>query len=86
MGQTIKTLTTDSFDPNSTALSFVYAIIMMGVASIVVYFVYGRKGANHNAAKTKKMVKRLEKIKAQKAALAASSVGETAAVEVAGNE
>lgn len=86
LGQTIKTLTTDSYDPNSTALSFVYSIIMMGVASIVVYFVYGRKGANHNAAKTKKMVKRLEKIKAQKAALAASSADKTAAVEVAGNE
>lgn len=70
LGMTIKTLTTDSFDPNSSALSFVYSVIMMAIAGIVVYFVYGRKGANHNAAKTKRMVKQLDRIQAKKAALA----------------
>lgn len=74
LGMTIKSLTTDSFDPNSSALSFVYAVIMMAIAGLVVYFVYGRKGANHNAAKTKKMVKQLERIKAKRATLAASCV------------
>ncbi len=37
LGVTIKTLTTDNYDPNSTAVSFVYAVIMMIVAGIVVY-------------------------------------------------
>ncbi len=71
LGMTIKTLTTDSFDPNSKALSFVYSVIMMAIAGIVVYFVYGRKGANHNKAKTRRTVKQLERIQAKRAALAA---------------
>lgn len=67
LGVTIKTLTTDNYDPNSTAVSFVYAVIMMIVAGLVVYFVYGRKGAANNARKTKRIVKRMEKMKRLKA-------------------
>ena len=67
LGVTIKTLTTDNYDPNSTAVSFVYAVIMMIVAGLVVYFVYGRKGAASNARKTKRIVKRMEKMKRLKA-------------------
>lgn len=63
LGVTIKTLTTDNYDPNSTAVSFVYAVIMMIVAGIVVYFVYGRKGAAYNTRKTKRMMKQMEKMK-----------------------
>lgn len=63
LGVTIKTLTTDNYDPNSTAVSFVYAVIMMIVAGIVVYFVYGRKGVSNHARKTKRMVRQIEKMK-----------------------
>ena len=35
------------------AVSFVYAVIMMIIAGLVVYFVYGRKGASNNARKTR---------------------------------
>ncbi len=63
LGVTIKTLTTDNYDPNSTAVSFVYAVIMMIIAGLVVYFVYGRKGASNNARKTKRMMNHIEKMK-----------------------
>lgn len=63
LGVTIKTLTTDNYDPNSTAVSFVYTVIMMIVAGIVVYFVYGRKGVSNHARKTKRMVRQIEKMK-----------------------
>ena len=68
LGVTIKTLTTDNYDPNSTAVSFVYAVIMMIIASLVVYFVYGRKGSNNNARKTKRMIKHIEKMQQKQAA------------------
>lgn len=74
LGMTIKTLTTDSYDPNSSALSFVYSVIMMGIAGLVVYFVYGRKGANHNASRTKKAIKQIQRIQAKKAALATGGI------------
>lgn len=62
LGVTIKTLTTDNYDPNSTAVSFVYAVVMMIIASIVVYFVYGRKGVTNYARKSKRMAKHIEKM------------------------
>lgn len=67
LGVTIKTLTTDNYDPNSTAVSFVYAVIMMIIASIVVYFVYGRKGVTNYARQTKRMTKHVEKMKKMQA-------------------
>ncbi len=63
LGVTIKTLTTDNYDPNSTAVSFVYAVVMMIIASIVVYFVYGRKGVTNYARKSQRMAKHIEKMK-----------------------
>ena len=70
LGVTIRSLSTDTFDPNSTAISFVYAVIMMIIAGIVVYLVYGRKGANNNARQTKRLVRQLDRIRQQRAAKA----------------
>ena len=67
LGVTIKTLTTDNYDPNSTAVSFVYAVVMMIIASIVVYFVYGRKGVTNYARKSKRMAKHIEKMQRMQA-------------------
>lgn len=66
LGLVIKSLTTDTYDPNSTAISFVYSVIMMAIAGIVVYLVYGRKGSNHNAQRTKRAKKQLERIRRHK--------------------
>lgn len=62
LGVTIKTLTTDTFDPNSAAVSFVYAVIMMIISGLVCYFVYGRKSANHHTRQTKRMIKKLKRL------------------------
>lgn len=73
LGVTIKTLTTDNYDPNSTAVSFVYAVIMMVIAGLVVYFVYGRKGTSNNTRKTKRMVKHIEELDLHNLLIAAST-------------
>jgi hypothetical protein len=39
----------------------------MIIASIVVYFVYGRKGSNNYARQTKRMTKHVEKMKKMQA-------------------
>ena len=62
LGVTIKTLTTDTFDPNSAAISFVYAVIMMIISGLVCYFVYGKKSADHHTKQTKKMIRKLKKL------------------------
>lgn len=66
LGVTIKTLTTDTFDPNSAAVSFVYAIIMMIISGAVCYFVYGRKSVAFNKNKTKRLIKQIKKIEGEK--------------------
>lgn len=66
LGMAIKDLTSDIFDPNSKAISFVYAVIMMIISGLVVYFVYGRKGVTHNNRSTLRLIKRIEKEKLKK--------------------
>lgn len=63
LGVTIRSLSTDTFDPNSTAISFVYAVIMMIIAGLVVYFVYGRKGASNYARQSRRLAKKLSKFR-----------------------
>lgn len=42
LGVQIKSLTDDMSDPNGTALTFVYAVLLMIISGIVLYLVYGR--------------------------------------------
>lgn len=47
LGVKIKSLTSDITDPNGTALTFVYAVLLMIISSIVLYLVYGRGGKDN---------------------------------------
>ena len=47
LGVTIKSLTDDTTDINGTAMTFVYAVLMMIISALVLYLVYGR-GSNEN--------------------------------------
>lgn len=47
LGVQIKSLTDDMSDPNGLALTFVYAVLMMLISTIVLYFVYGRGGKDN---------------------------------------
>lgn len=47
LGVTIRSLTSDVTNPNGTALTFVYAVLLMIISTIVLYLVYGRGGADN---------------------------------------
>lgn len=47
LGVQIKSLTDDMGNPNGLALTFVYAVLMMIISSVVLYFVYGRGGRDN---------------------------------------
>jgi len=68
LGMTIQSLTTDVYDPNAKAISFVYAVIMMIISSLVVWLVYGRKSLSHNNKSTVRLVKKIQKMREAKAA------------------
>lgn len=38
----IKSLTNDMNNPNGMALTFIYAVLMMIISTVVLYLVYGR--------------------------------------------
>ena len=47
LGVKIKSLTDDMSNPNGLALTFVYAVLMMIISTVVLYFVYGRGGKDN---------------------------------------
>ena len=47
LGVQIKSLTDDMSNPNGLALTFVYAVLMMVISTVVLYFVYGRGGKDN---------------------------------------
>ena len=47
LGVQIKSLTDDMGNPNGLALTFVYAVLMMIISAVVLYFVYGRGGKDN---------------------------------------
>lgn len=47
LGVKIKSLTDDMGNPNGMALTFVYAVLMMIISTIVLYLVYGRGGRDN---------------------------------------
>ena len=47
LGVQIKSLTDDMGNPNGLALTFVYAVLMMIISAVVLYFVYGRGGRDN---------------------------------------
>ena len=47
LGVQIKSLTDDMSNPNGLALTFVYAVLMMIISTVVLYFVYGRGGKDN---------------------------------------
>lgn len=47
LGVTIRSLTSDVTNPNGTALTFVYAVLLMIISTVVLYLVYGRAGQDN---------------------------------------
>lgn len=54
LGVQIKSLTDESINPNSTALTFVYAVLLMIISAIVLYLVYGRGSRDNTTSKIAK--------------------------------
>ncbi len=53
LGVKIKSLTDETSNPNGTALTFVYAVLMMIISGIVLYLVYGRGSKDNTRSKVK---------------------------------
>lgn len=54
LGVQIKSLTDESTNPNSTALTFVYAVLLMIISAVVLYLVYGRGSQDNTTSKVTK--------------------------------
>ena len=54
LGVQIKSLTDETTNPNSAALTFVYAVLMMIISGIVLYLVYGRGSQDNTRTKARK--------------------------------
>lgn len=54
LGVQIKSLTDETTNPNSAALTFVYAVLMMIISGIVLYLVYGRGSQDNTTSKVRK--------------------------------
>ncbi|MDO5378717.1 MAG: iron ABC transporter permease [Clostridia bacterium] len=54
LGVQIKSLTDESTNPNNTALTFVYAVLLMIISAIVLYLVYGRGSQDNTTSKLTK--------------------------------
>lgn len=54
LGVQIKSLTDEVAGPNSAALTFVYAVLMMIISGVVLYLVYGRGSQDNTQTKVKK--------------------------------